>query len=74
MKLRVYVEIDASKSLCETVQRNGFNLQPDGSGMKLTIPNTPIVPKRKTKVRFVENPAHSIDYDVSMNQDEEYLK
>ncbi len=61
MKLRVYVEVDASKSLCETIQRNGFKLQPDGTGMKLTIPNTPTVPKRKTKVRFLEHPSDQLD-------------
>ena len=62
MKLRVYVEVDASKSLCETIKRNGFSLEPDGSGMKLTIhDNTPTVPKRKIKVKFLDNPSDKLD-------------
>jgi hypothetical protein len=68
MKLRVYVEVDASKSLCETIQRNGFHLSPDGSGMKLSIPNTPTVPRRKTKVRFLSNPSDKLDEAVASSE------
>lgn len=65
MKLRVYVEIDASKLICETIQRNGFSLKPDGTGMKLAITNTPTIPKRKTKVRFLEKPSDKLDDAVA---------
>jgi len=66
MKMRIYVEVDASKTLCNTIKRNGFSLEPDGTGMKISInDSTPSVPKRKTKVEFVENPTDKLAEAVS---------
>jgi hypothetical protein len=60
MKLRVVIDVDVSHTLAETMQRNGFNACPDGSALKIEIPNSPIIPKRKTKVAFIENPIESL--------------
>lgn len=60
MKLRVVIDVDVSMTLAETMQRNGFHACPDGSALKIEIPNSPIIPKRKTKVRFIENPLESL--------------
>lgn len=61
MKFRVYVEVDVSNTIAETMQRNGFHVCPDGSAMQIKVPNTPIIPQRKTKVVFVENPPNTLD-------------
>lgn len=60
MKLRVVIDVDVSNTLAETMQRNGFNACPDGTAFKLEIPNSPIIPKRKTRVAFIENPIESM--------------
>lgn len=60
MKLRVVIDMDVSNTLAETMQRNGFSAKPDGTAMKIEIPNSPIIPKRKTKVAFIENPEESL--------------
>lgn len=57
MKLRIYVEADVSATIAKTIQRSGLTLEPDGTGMKIRIANTPTIPKRKVKVQFVENPS-----------------
>lgn len=56
MKLRVVVDVDVSPTIAETIQRGGFTLCQDGSGQRLQVANSPAIPKRKTKVMFVENP------------------
>ena len=57
MKLRVVVDVDVSPTLAETIQRGGFTLCADGSGQQVKVGgNSPTIPKRKTKVLFVENP------------------
>lgn len=57
MKLRVIVDVDVSPTLAETIQRGGFTLCQDGSGQQVKVGNnSPVIPKRKTKVLFVENP------------------
>ncbi len=52
MKGRVILELECSETLFETMQRSGFTIQPDGSAMQVKIPNSPAVPRRKTKISF----------------------
>jgi len=61
MKFRVYVEVDVSRTIAETIQRNGFQVCPDGSAMQIKVPHAPTIPQRKTKVVFVENPTDTLD-------------
>lgn len=61
MKFRVHVEVDVSKTIAETIQRNGFQACPDGSAMQIKVPNCPTIPRRKTKVIFIENPEDALD-------------
>lgn len=56
MKFRIVCDIEVSATLAETIRRTGFNLCPDGSGFQVKIPNSPSIPKRKTKVKFFDNP------------------
>lgn len=56
MKLRVIVDIEVSKTMAETIQRSGFSVIPDGSGVQVRVGNSPAIPKRKTDVQYVENP------------------
>lgn len=65
MKLRIYVEVEVSKTIAETIKRSGFVLEPDGTGMKVSITNAPSIPKRKTQVRFVNNPPDLLDDAVA---------
>lgn len=64
MKLRAYVEVEVSATLAETIKRSGFSLEPDGSGMKVKVPHTPTIPKRKTVVRFLDDPPDTVDQAV----------
>ncbi len=61
MKLRVVIEVDVADTIAETMRRTGFAVQPDGSAMKVQVPNTPTIPKRKTKVIFLKEPAATLD-------------
>jgi len=54
MKFRVTVDMDVSKTVAETIKRTGMKMEPDGTGMRIIIPNTPIIPKRKVKVEYLE--------------------
>lgn len=56
MKIRVVIEVDVADTIAETMQRTGFAVQPDGSAMKIQVPNTPTIPKRKTKISFQKEP------------------
>lgn len=56
MKLRIVIDVEVSRTLAETIQRNGFTLGPDGTGSQLKIPNSPVIPRRKTKVVYIEDP------------------
>lgn len=62
MKFRVLIEMDVSQTMADTMKRNGFKLEPDGSGMKVIVPNTVTVTRRKVKVHF--------DYPESKGTDE----
>jgi|CXWL01.1.fsa_nt_gi hypothetical protein len=67
MKLRIYIEVEVAKTVAETIKRSGFLLEPDGSGMKMTVSNTPSIPKRKTHVRYVDDPLDSLAAAVDAN-------
>ena len=56
MKLLILLEVDVSATLAGTMQRSGFTLAPDGTGMQIKIPNSPSIPQRKINTVFVENP------------------
>lgn len=56
MKLRVVIDVEVSKTIAETIQRNGFSVCPDGGGMQVRVGNSPAIPKRKTTIQYVENP------------------
>ena len=68
MKLRVIVDMDVSQTLAETIQRNGFSVCPDGSAMQVKVPNSPAIPKRKTKVQCVENPSTTLEAVVDASK------
>lgn len=59
MKLRVIVDVEVSKTMAETIQRTGFSLCSDGSGMQVRVGNSPAIPQRKTAVQYIPN--HSQD-------------
>jgi hypothetical protein len=56
MKVRVVLEVEVSETIADTMYRTGFTVCADGSSMQVTIPNTPAIPKRKTKFVFIDNP------------------
>ena len=56
MKFHIIVEVDVSPTIAETIKRGGFTLCQDGSGQRVQVANSPAIPKRKTKVMFVEEP------------------
>lgn len=61
MKLRVVIDVEVSETMAETIRRTGFKLCPDGSAMQVKVGNSPAIPKRKTKVKIVDDP------DMKMN-------
>ena len=61
MKLQILVEVDVSKTIAGTMQRSGFEFINTGSAIQIKVGNAPVIPQRKTKVIFVENPTQSID-------------
>jgi hypothetical protein len=61
MKLRVIVEVDVADTIAETMQRTGFAVRQDGSAMKVQVPNTPTIPKRKTKILFQKEPLAKLE-------------
>jgi hypothetical protein len=60
MKLRIVLDVDVSPTIAKTIQRTGFNLCPDGSSMQVQVPNSPAIPRRKTRIEYVENPQDTI--------------
>jgi hypothetical protein len=60
MKLRVIVDVEVSRTMAETIQRNGFRICPDGSAMQVRVGNSPAIPQRKTAVQYVLNPTAPI--------------
>jgi hypothetical protein len=60
MRLRVIVDIDVSATMAETIERTGFSVCPDGTAMQIKVPNSPAIPKRKTKVECIQNPTASL--------------
>ena len=65
MKLLVLLEVDASLTMIETMQRNGFNLCPDGTAMQIKMDHSPCIPKRKIKMHTFLNPTMLSD-ELSM--------
>ena len=63
----MHVEVDVSKTIADTMQRNGFQLCPDGSAMQIKVQNCPAIPRRKTTVVFVENPEDNINLNIYNN-------
>lgn len=61
MKLQIIIEVDVSKTIAETMQRSGFELVNSGSAIQIQAGNAPVIPQRKTKVVFIENPTKSIE-------------
>lgn len=61
MRFRVCIEMDVSKTIAETIKRNGFKLEQDGTGMKVVVPNAAAVTKRKIKVHFDDSPKDDFD-------------
>ena len=57
MKLLIVLEVDVSSTLANTMERGGFTLAPDGTGMQIKVPNSPTVPRRKIKTTFIRNPS-----------------
>jgi len=65
MKLQILVEVEVSKTMAETMQRSGFELENNGSSIQVKVGNSPVIPQRKTKVVFVENPEKTVDQLIS---------
>jgi len=61
MKLRVVIDVDVSTTIAETMQRNGFAVCVDGSALQIKVTNCPAIPKRKTKIKFIESPQESVE-------------
>jgi len=68
MKLRIVIDVEVSDTIAETMQRTGFLIEPDGSAMKIKIPNTPTIPKRKTKVTFLKDHQPSADEAITASK------
>ena len=54
MNMRIVIDVNVSKTLAQTMQRNGFNVIPEGTGLAIRIPNSPAITKSKTKIEFKE--------------------
>lgn len=54
MKLHITIDAEVSNTIAETMKRTGFTVLPDGSAMKIQVPNAPSIPKRKVKISFKE--------------------
>lgn len=61
MKLQILIEVDVSKTIVGTMQRSGFEIINNGSSIQVQVGNSPVIPQRKTKVVFIENPTKSVD-------------
>lgn len=57
MKMRIEIDVEVSPTICATMKRNGFSVAPDGRGMQVKVANSPAIPKRKTKVKFIKDEA-----------------
>jgi hypothetical protein len=54
MKMRITIDVNVSKTLAQTMKRNGFNVIPEGTGLAIRIPNSPAITKSKTQITFNE--------------------
>lgn len=57
MKVHITIDLEVSKTIAQTMERAGFTVLPDGSAMKIQVPNAPTIPKRKVKIVFEETTA-----------------
>ncbi len=60
-KLRIICDIEASRSLINTIKRTGFTVCEDGSGFQVKIANSPPIPKRKVQTRFIDAPSKPLE-------------
>ena len=61
MKLQILIEVDVSKTIAGTMQRSGFEVINNGSSIQIQVGNSPVIPRRKAKVVFIENSIKSVD-------------
>ncbi len=54
MKMRIIIDVNVSKTLAQTMERNGFNVIPEGTGLAIRIPNSHAITKSKSKITFSE--------------------
>jgi len=54
MKMTITIDVDVSKTMAQTMKRNGFNVIPEGTGLAIRLANSPAITKSKSKVVFTE--------------------
>lgn len=54
MKLHIEIDVDGSETIVDSIKRGSFVVDNDGSGHKIRVGDTIVVPSRKCKVRFNE--------------------
>ncbi len=59
MKMTITIEVNLSQTIADTIKRTGFSIEPDGSGMKIVVPNAPTIPKRKVTVTYDQKVEHN---------------
>lgn len=61
MKLHIVIDTTVSPTIAATMKRTGFQLAPDGTGMKIVVPNSPTITRRKVKVQFTTEESDGSD-------------
>ena len=54
MKMTIRIDVDVSKTMAQTMKRNGFNVIPEGTGLAIRLANSPAITKSKSKIVFTE--------------------
>lgn len=57
MKMHISIEVDASRSILETIERTGFKVCLDNGHTYIEVPNAPMIPSRKMKIQFTREDA-----------------
>ncbi len=70
MKMRIVLDIEASTTILDTIQRTGFTVAKAGSGMQVLVPNAPVITNRKVKIEYIKNPQDLKPKNESTNEDE----
>ena len=52
MKMHISIDVDASRSIIETIERTGFKVCLDNGHTYIEVPNAPMIPSRKINVKF----------------------